>query len=39
MSFLDETLIKLIKAVNVERAFVLLKDEPTGKLRMAKGPE
>ena len=34
---LDEILDQLIKAVNVERAFVLLKDELTGKLQLAKG--
>ena len=34
---LEEILDQLIKAVNVERAFVLLKDELTGNLHMAKG--
>jgi len=34
---LEEILDQLIKAVNVERAFALLKDELTGKLYIAKG--
>lgn len=34
---LEEILDQLIKAVNVERAIVLLKDELTGKLHMVKG--